>query len=883
MVTELSKTGIGIVGDVPWGTHFCHFYETKEDLLDMLIPYFKAGLENNEFCMWIVYDPLDVEEARNALKGASTEAERHLEAGDIEIVPHTQWYLKGGVFDLQRIIDGWENKLTQAVEKGYAGMRVNGNEGWLTEKDWKNFAAYEKKRSELIADKRMIVLCSYPLTVTKAAELFDVARTHEFVIAKRHGNWEFLETQELKQTKADLKRLNEDVEQRVRERTRGLEATNEELGREITKRDRIERALKKSEAELRTLFAAMTEVVLVLDAEGRYLKIAPTNPLNLYRPSEELLGKRIHEVLPKEDADKILRQIRRALEARQTVHFEYKLKIESREVWFDGKVSPLTENTVFWIARDITQRKQAETALKASEEQYRQVIEQINEVLFSLDQNGILTFMSSVVRTVAGYEPEDLIGHPFTDFIYPDDLPDLVKEFKKRMKGKKEPIEYRIRAKSGESMWVRSSSRALFEGGEFKGIRGVLTDVTEQRNAKEAARKLEEQLRQSQKLEAIGTLASGVAHDFNNLLTIILGNADLMLMDLREDHPYYRPLEETKKAANRAASLTRQLLAFSRKQVIEPKILDLNEIIHNTHKMLARLIGEHIRLETNLAPDLWPVEADPGQMEQVIMNLAVNARDAMPEGGHLTLRTQNRDMDEFFFKEKGVAGGPGSYAVLRVTDTGTGMSTEIMERIFEPFFTTKGMGKGTGLGLSTVYGIVKQNRGFIFVQSEPGAGTTFEILLPRVEGRKSDDAREISPQAKPLGSETILVVEDNKDVRAIALATLNRYGYHVLEAPDGESALNLIRSYKGPVHLLITDVIMPGMGGNQLAGQVRVLRPNTKVLFMSGYTDESISRYGVLKPGLALLSKPFTPEALAKKVREVLDTRPPPTPPSMED
>jgi PAS domain S-box-containing protein len=479
--------------------------------------------------------------------------------------------------------------------------------------------------------------------------------------------------------------------------------------------------------------------------------------------------------------------------------------------------------------------------------------------------------MSSVVRTVAGYEPEDLIGHPFTDFIYPDDLPDLVKEFKKRMKGKKEPIEYRIRAKSGESMWVRSSSRALFEGGEFKGIRGVLTDVTEQRNAKEAARKLEEQLRQSQKLEAIGTLASGVAHDFNNLLTIILGNADLMLMDLREDHPYYRLLEETKKAANRAASLTRQLLAFSRKQVIEPKILDLNEIIHNTHKMLARLIGEHIRLETNLAPDLWPVEADPGQMEQVIMNLAVNARDAMPEGGHLTLRTQNRDMDEFFFKEKGVAGGPGSYAVLRVTDTGTGMSTEIMERIFEPFFTTKGMGKGTGLGLSTVYGIVKQNRGFIFVQSEPGAGTTFEILLPRVEGRKSDDAREISPQAKPLGSETILVVEDNKDVRAIALATLNRYGYHVLEAPDGESALNLIRSYKGPVHLLITDVIMPGMGGNQLAGQVRVLRPNTKVLFMSGYTDESISRYGVLKPGLALLSKPFTPEALAKKVREVLD------------
>ncbi len=386
-----------------------------------------------------------------------------------------------------------------------------------------------------------------------------------------------------------------------------------------------------------------------------------------------------------------------------------------------------------------------------------------------------------------------------------------------------------------------------------------------------AARKLlEDQLRQSQKMEAIGQLTGGIAHDFNNLLTVINGYSELSLQALSTGDPLYDNLEQIKEAGSRAAALTRQLLAFSRKQVLEPKVLDLNAIVTNLDKLLQRVIGEDIDLVPLLKPGLGRVKADPGQIEQVIMNLAVNARDAMPEGGKLTIETANVELDEHLVKRH-MAMKPGPYVMLAISDTGCGMDAEIQKRIFEPFFTTKESGKGTGLGLATSYGIVKQSGGSIWVYSEVGKGTTFKIYLPRV----TETAESIFPGALPssslAGSETILLVEDSEPLRKLVHAILAKCGYAMLVASTRDEALQICRQYSGSIHLMLTDVVLPGMTIRELADRLVAIRPDMKVLHMSGYTDETIVRHGVLEAGVAYLQKPFTGQTLLRKVREVLD------------
>ena len=372
-------------------------------------------------------------------------------------------------------------------------------------------------------------------------------------------------------------------------------------------------------------------------------------------------------------------------------------------------------------------------------------------------------------------------------------------------------------------------------------------------------------------MEAIGTLAGGVAHDFNNLLTTIIGNAHLMLTDVDKDTPLREDIEEIKEAGDRAASLTRQLLAFSRKQIIEPIVLDFNDLLAGIEKMLSRLIGEEIEVLTIPGPALWLVEADPGQIEQTLMNLAINARDAMPEGGKLTIETINVDLDENYFSEHGIEAQPGSYVVISVSDTGSGMDKETKEHIFEPFYTTKEIGKGTGLGLSTVFGIVKQNNGFIWVYSEPGHGTTFKIYLPRAKGDVASEKKEQHPMAKFDGSETVLIVEDDGSLRKFAQKVLKQKGYKVLEAENGEDALRVSEEHEGSIHLMITDVVMPMMSGKETAERMQPLYLQMKVIYMSGYTTDVIVHQGVLASGLNFLEKPFTPEELALKVRKVLD------------
>jgi signal transduction histidine kinase/CheY-like chemotaxis protein len=444
------------------------------------------------------------------------------------------------------------------------------------------------------------------------------------------------------------------------------------------------------------------------------------------------------------------------------------------------------------------------------------------------------------------------------DFVAPESVETVTQRVHGNVEGRYEFIGKR---KDGRKLTLEVTGRTVTGGERIQRISAV-RDVTEKRH-------LEEQFRQSQKMEAVGRLAGGVAHDFNNLLTVIMSYTDMLMDGVGPKDPRLEDLTEIRKAAVAAATLTRQLLAFSRQQVIEPRLIDLTEIVSTSEKMLRRLIGEDISLMTSYSPRELPVMIDPGQLEQVIMNLAVNARDAMPTGGKLTLGTSTVVLDVGYARDHWPA-IPGSYAMLTVTDTGSGMDEATLARVFEPFFTTKEVGKGTGLGLATVYGIVKQSNGFIYVYSEVDQGTVFKIYLPLVDGMAGRLTEEVTA-APPGGNETILLVEDAAAVRDAARQILARFGYKVVEAPNGAVALGAAQ-HSGRIDLLLTDVVMPEMSGRELAEVFARIRPEVPVLFMSGYTDDAIVRHGVLRPNIAYLQKPFSPDALARKVREVLDT-----------
>ena len=486
------------------------------------------------------------------------------------------------------------------------------------------------------------------------------------------------------------------------------------------------------------------------------------------------------------------------------------------------------------------------------------------DAIFTTDVHGRMTYFSPGATEIFGYQPEEGLGRPVADFYRggPEEARTVMERLK--VEGRIRNYETAFRAKDGRWVEVNASFSLLRDPSVgIVGTVGVVKDITEHK-------RLEENLRQSQKMEAVGRLAGGIAHDFNNLMTIITGRAEMLLGRLRPDDPLHRDIELFRKTSARAAAVTRQLLAFSRKQVLQPKVLDLNAVVAGTDSMLRRLIGEDIDLVTVLEPALWHVRADPGQLEQVILNLAVNARDAMPNGGKLTIETGNVELDEGY-ASRHVAVKPGSFVLLAVSDTGMGMDEATRSRMFEPFFTTKEQGEGTGLGLATVYGIVKQSGGNIWCYSEPGQGTAFKIYLPRVD-EAVESLEPAPPAAEPQrGTETVLLVEDEDELRSVAREILEMYGYAVLEAQRPDDALLIAERHSGPIHVLVTDVVMPKMNGRDLARRLAPLRPETRVLYISGYTDEAIVRHGVLDPGTAFLEKPFTPDELARKVREVLD------------
>ena len=553
------------------------------------------------------------------------------------------------------------------------------------------------------------------------------------------------------------------------------------------------------------------------------------------------------------------------------------LNAKQREEWLVGVIGligSLLGLTIFGADRIRRQRnriKTTERAYRDSEQKLRLMANNLSEVVLAYDMDRRLVFANLAVEKLTGYSMAGLQAGDYINLVHPDDKPRVLKGWDRLFQGANDEAgEFRLVSKEGDVRWVSSTwGPVLDEAGRQIGVQGCVHDITERKSAEEALRESQERYLQAQKLESIGRLAGGVAHDFNNLLTVINGYSDLAFQKLGAGEPLRLEIDQIRKAGARAADLTQQLLAFGRKQLIQPRPLDLNKVVVESEKMLRRLLGEDIELKTCLSPSLGQVMADSGQIHQILMNLVVNARDAMPDGGELSLETSNVDIDSSYIQEHPEA-ACGAFVLLAVTDSGTGMDEETSKHIFEPFFTTKGPSQGSGLGLATVYGIVKQSQGWIGLSTKPGKGTAFEIYLPRITADLETHTDTEHDRADLEGSETVLVVEDQDEVRGLATKVLKDYGYRVLEAADGAKALALVEGYPGLIDLLLTDVVLPGMNGRELAECLRKLLPAVKVLYTSGYSQNLIAHRGVLYGDVAYIAKPYTPDGLATKVREVL-------------
>src|SRR5450759_3675662 len=647
---------------------------------------------------------------------------------------------------------------------------------------------------------------------------------------------------------------------------------------DITERKRAEEAAQRSQKRLRDLIdglgpsmfvGLMTPQGIVIEANRPALASAGLKP-------EDVLGKPFAETYWWAYSKEVQQQLRETIaRAARGEASRYDVQVRAAEnhlIDIDFSLQPLRDETggvVFLVpsASNITERKRAEESLRLQSA----ALNAAADAIIITDRAGGVEWFNPAFTQLTGYTAEEAIDKNLRDLVksgkhdqaFYKDLWDTI------LAGRPWHGEIINRRKDG-SLYTEAQivTPILDASGTITHFIAIKEDITERLQ-------LEAQYRQSQKMEAIGQLAGGVAHDFNNLLTVIMGNTDLLLSDTSANDSKRGPLADVRTAAERAADLTRQLLAVSRKQILEPKLVDVHEVVSGIEKMLRRLIGEDVELLTDLAADPSWVKVDPGQLEQVVMNLAMNARDAMPRGGRLTIRTRTLDPGEPVDLEETAGQRLRPKVAISISDTGIGIPPEVKTHLFEPFFTTKGIGKGTGLGLATVFGIVKQSGGDITVESEPGKGATFTVILPSQPGPRRRGGSGASLRAVPRGTETVLVVEDEDAVRRIVKIALESAGYRVIEARNGPEALEAARTHSGEIQLVVTDVVMPKMSGRELVERIVKDHPGVRILYMSGYTDDAVVRHGIVESGVAFLQKPFTPLALARKVREVLDGKAP--------
>jgi PAS domain S-box-containing protein len=643
--------------------------------------------------------------------------------------------------------------------------------------------------------------------------------------------------------------------------------------RDVTERKRMQDAIEARDERFRAAVEGSLDAVFFLravrDREGRvadfvFEEINHNGERLLDHPRDQVLGRRLAEVFPPEREHLFFERYASVAEKQVPLEEEFAVELPGRgKVWLYHQVVPL-EDGVAITASNVSERKLSEEALRDSEERWRSVIENIPGYILRVDLEGRIVFAN---RSFTGGGLGDVLGRTVLEFVYPEDR-ERAQQYSRAVLERGSSVGYEMEVETtagSRDVWAVKAGPLHGDGG-ISGMILLATDVTERKRT-------EEQFREIAKLETIGRVAGGVAHDFNNLLTAILGYAELALGRLAPDEPVRRHIDGIVRTATRASDLTRQLLAFSRKQVLSPRVIDLNQVVGASEELFRPLLGENIRFETRLDPGLWATRVDRAQVELILMNLVVNAKDAAkPEGGTVVIETRNVQLDEAWASaHPGASAGP--HVMLSVNDTGVGMDAETLRHIFEPFFTTKERGRGTGLGLATVYGIVKQSGGYIVVESAPGKGSAFQIFLPR---DPETPRVEVAPSkvVPARGRETILLVEDEDVVRELARETLQERGYTVLEARDPEQALKMAKNQGEKwLDLLLTDVVMPKMSGRQLADRLKEQRPRLPVLYMSGYPDDAMLRHGVMRDEDAFLQKPFTPEVLARRVRETLDVK----------
>jgi two-component system cell cycle sensor histidine kinase/response regulator CckA len=663
----------------------------------------------------------------------------------------------------------------------------------------------------------------------------------------------------------------------VRKKLKGLQEVNAALSREVAESKKAAEEIHRSEEAYRTLIENINVGIYRTDPqeEGKFIEVnRALAHMFGYKRKEDLLQLNISDLYQDpDDRDRL-----------------------AQKMWEKGfvqnEVVPLKKKngTIIWCSvtavavydrnrrikyrdgmiQDITGHRLVEEALKESEEKYRSLVESASEGILIM-QKGNVKFVNPRLSEIAGYSVEEVTGETLSEYIHPDELSRAVERYRRRMKRGRGPRIYEtvLRRKDGSEVVVEMNADTISYQGESADL-VFIRDITERKQ-------FERRMHQIQKMEAIGQLAGGVAHDFNNILTVIKGHAELAMRRTRKENSLNIHLKEILQGGERACDLVRHLLAFSRLQIIEPRIIDVNQVITNLEQMLIRLIGEDIKIRTLLAQDLPPIKADPGQIEQIFMNLIINARDAIYENAEETFEKKiTIETGALYLDENYVSFHPGSHVglhvLIAVSDTGRGMTREVANRVFEPFFTTKKKDKGTGLGLSTVYGIVKQNNGCIYVYSEPDKGTTFKIYWPYAKGKPLTRVVDKVKDEVLTGAETILIVEDDVKVKDFARDALKSFGYQILEAENGSEALKLLEETKPEIDLLIADMVMPEMGGKEVAERVKEMVPTVKVLFTSGYTDSHIVHKGDLEPGINFIQKPYSIHDLAQKVRTVLDT-----------
>jgi two-component system cell cycle sensor histidine kinase/response regulator CckA len=633
---------------------------------------------------------------------------------------------------------------------------------------------------------------------------------------------------------------------------------------------RAEEALRRSEANLRAIFNNSLQAFVLIDPDGAIQALNST----AIEWSTRLLGRPLHEGARVADFVPEAADAFRAALAGEVRNVERCLEdTDGSELWFETTHAPVVDETgtiigVCLNARDISTRKRAERALRESEARYRDLFDNASDLVCATDPGGRFLYVNRACHDAIGLSDAELGQRRFLDLVHPDSRERYAEVVRRALAGETLTHVELVLVTGGDTpITVEGNLSCTLEDGRPVVLRGIYRDVTERK-------RVEDQLRRAERMQAAGRLAGGMAHEVNNMMTGVIGFSEFLLRSFAEDDARRGEVEEIIRAGTRASDVTRQLLAFTRQQLLHPQVLDINEVVSGIEKMLRRSLGEDHVLELTLSPGVGEIRADRGQLEQVLLNLTLNARDAMREHGQVTVATGPATLDEVYAQSHGGIGiPPGEYAFLSVSDTGSGMSPEVQARIFEPFFTTKPVGQGTGLGLSTVYGIVKQSDGFVWCYSEPGRGSTFKIYLPRAGARSLPTAPASPPAELRGGDETILVVEDEDVVRALACRGLREQGYTVLEARHGWEALDRVRDGGHAIDLVISDVVMPELGGRELGLRLAILQPDLPVLYMSGYTGDDVIQRGLLEPGVPFQQKPFTPDGLARKVRDMLDSR----------